>query len=75
LNLQSEPEELKILGRNMVGKSGTLLIATSLLSLRSDASSSSRKAHQEAEGSVVNHCSCDKGLGKNKSKASPGDGQ
>jgi hypothetical protein len=76
LSQPSGPEEEKLCGRNIIEKSGILSRATSPLSLRSQDSSSTRKAHHEAEGSVVNHCSCDEeGLGKSKSKPSPGNKQ
>jgi hypothetical protein len=73
LSQPSGPEEEKFCVRNIAEKSGILSKATSPLSLRSQDSSSSRKAHQVAEGTVLNHCICDKeGLGKNKSKPTPG---
>jgi hypothetical protein len=72
LNQPSGPEEEKLCGKNIIEKSGILSRATSPLSLRSQDSSSSRKANQVAEGTVVNHCSCDKeGQGKTKSKPPP----
>jgi hypothetical protein len=76
LSQPSEPEEEKFCGRNIVEKSGILSRATSPLSLRSQDSSLSRKAHQVAEGTVLNHCICDKeGLGKTKSKPIRGNKQ
>jgi hypothetical protein len=76
LSQTSGPEEENFYGRNITEKSGILSRATSPLSLRSQDSSSSRKAHQIAEGTVVNHCICDKqGLGKTQSKPSPGNKQ
>jgi 5-keto 4-deoxyuronate isomerase len=70
LSQPSEPEEEKFCGRNIIEKSGILSRATFPLSLRSQDSSSSRKANQVVESSVVNNCICDKGLGKTKSKPS-----
>jgi hypothetical protein len=76
LNQPSGPEEEKLCGKNIIEKSGILSRATSPLSLRSQDSSSSRKANQVAEHTVVNHCSCDKEtLGKTKSKPSLGNNQ